>query len=70
MALGAPSVMTFGTTEMLVWRADSLDTPHMVRMLGIFYNLQKTKQFCLVCIAACSICIKVLLKMNLHLSEA
>ena len=30
MALGAPSVMTSGTTEMLVWCADSWDTPHTV----------------------------------------
>ena len=30
MALGAPSVMISGTTEMPVWCADSWDTPHMV----------------------------------------
>ena len=30
MALGVPSVMTSGTTEMPVWCADSWDTPHMV----------------------------------------
>ena len=30
MVLGAPSVMTSGTTEMPVWCADSWDTPHMV----------------------------------------
>ena len=30
MALGGPSVMTSGTTEMPVWCADSWDTPHMV----------------------------------------
>ena len=30
MALGAPSVMTSGTTKMPVWCADSWDTPHMV----------------------------------------
>ena len=30
MALGAPSVMTSGTTEMPVWCADNWDTPHMV----------------------------------------
>ena len=29
-ALGGPSVMTSGTTEMPVWCADSWDTPHMV----------------------------------------
>jgi len=31
MALGEPSVMTFGTTVMPVWYAGNLDTPHMVR---------------------------------------
>ena len=30
MACGGRSVMTSGTTEMLVWCADSWDTPHMV----------------------------------------
>ena len=30
MVLGAPSVMTSGTTVMLVWSADNWDTPHMV----------------------------------------
>ena len=30
MPLGAPSVMTSGTTEMPVWYADSWDTHHMV----------------------------------------
>ena len=30
MALGAPSVMTSGTTEMPVWCADSWDSHHMV----------------------------------------
>ena len=30
MALGEPSVMTFGTTMMPVWYADNLDTLHMV----------------------------------------
>ena len=30
MVLGAPSVMTSGTTEMPVWSADNWDTPHMV----------------------------------------
>ena len=33
MALGAPSVMTSGTTEMPVWCADNWDTPHMVCLL-------------------------------------
>ena len=31
MALGAPSVMISGTTEMPVWCADNWDTPHMVQ---------------------------------------
>ena len=34
MAVGAPSVMTSGTTEMPVWCADSWDTLHMV----IYWN--------------------------------
>ena len=37
MALGAPSVMTFGTTEMPVWCADTWDTPHLV---WLYYWLQ------------------------------
>ena len=39
MALGAPSVMTSGTTEMPVWCADSWDTPHMVYIVILKYIL-------------------------------
>ena len=37
MALGEPSVMTSGTTEMPVWCADSWDTPHMVWFSNLFF---------------------------------
>ena len=39
MALGAPSVMTSGTTEMLVWCADNWDTLLMVKQSWYTYNL-------------------------------
>ena len=46
MALGVPSVMTSGTTEMPVWCADNWDTLHMVYLCSVLHVGNSDSDLC------------------------